>query len=96
MYCFYCLSQGYSTSFSKGPDAADEKSLGPGKLRKSGKGPEYMKNKFWLKTELQKKVFTTFEDQSAIEDRKKSLPRFEGLRTPHDNEFLAQRSAKVQ
>ena len=96
MYCFYCLSQGYSTSFSKGPDPAHEKSLGPGKLRKSGKGPEYMKNKFWLKTELQKKVFTTFEDQSAIEDQKKVFATIWGIAHSTSQEFLAQRSAKVR
>ena len=43
------LVQGYSTSSSKDPDSAEEKSLGPGKVKKFGKGPEYTENKSRLK-----------------------------------------------
>ena len=51
----YGLNQGYSTSVSKSPDLAHETSLGPRKLRKLGKDPEYMENKIRLKTPPQKK-----------------------------------------
>ena len=48
------IDQGYSTSFSKGPDSADEKSLGLGKFKKFGKGTEYLEKNFRLKTRSRK------------------------------------------
>ena len=55
----------YSTSFSKGPDPVDGKSLGPGK----------MKNKFRLKTRTKKRSSTLLETKIQLKTKKKGLHR---------------------
>ena len=84
-------------SFRKGSNLGDEKSLGPGKLKKLGKGPEYKKKKFWVKTRTTKeKSSLPLETKIRLKTKQKSSQRFEGLSVADITAFHAQRSVKVR
>ena len=67
-------------SFRKGSNLGDEKSLGPGKLKKLGKGPEYKKKKILGEDQdYKRKVFTAFGDQNPAEDQTKVFTAIWGI-----------------
>ena len=69
---FNSLGQGYSTSFSKGPDLADENSLDPGKVENIWK-----RSKIYGDQNLVEEPPKELANQISVEDQKKFLIAFE-------------------